>query len=111
MDSYVAVYVDGDCDLEAVRVAGESVLRARAPYRHHPEPVGDRDLEIEVLEDGEFEPRRVEFPDGFLCFRCKIEVEFASDVGDVNRVNFIGALLQHLWARTWSAVAVCDLRA
>ncbi len=67
--------------------------------------------EIEVVENLDFDTlKRTRFPDGFLCFRQRIEIfpEGPGDGSPEKQVRLVSALLEGLWLRNVPAVAACD---
>ncbi len=64
-------------------------------------------FEIEVVRNSDADPAQTAFPDGFLRFPYKVEVEFTESNVQLAR-GVLAALLEYAWNRGWAAVAACD---
>lgn len=102
---YASIYLDGEAEEKEIVAAINVVLRERAAYRTHPTVTGA--VEVDVLHNDEADKRRIAFPDGFLHFRYKLEVE-CGDAAESEGHEIVAAILEMAWRRGWAAVASCD---
>jgi len=67
------------------------------------------DVHLLVDENDEADPaRRAVRPKGFLYFSLFIELYFSPSRPVTERAEWLGRVLEHLWARDIAAVAACD---
>src|ERR1700756_4738735 len=63
---------------------------------------------VDVIRNSDFDKTlQYQFPDGFLYFKIKLEIEFKESAVDDFHVNFISKILNWLWGNYIPAVAAC----
>ncbi len=66
-------------------------------------------VEIDIDENEEFDDiKEKEFPDGFLFFPFRLDLEFNENVCKQDCIKFTNILLKLFWSKNKSAVSACD---
>jgi hypothetical protein len=91
------IYIDTDLsDSELLVIIREAIFL----------PGNPADVRAELFKNEDYHTeRRLQFPDGFVCFRFYADFFIQGD--DPLRASLIGGLLEALWAQGISAVAGC----
>ncbi|MFQ3566002.1 MAG: hypothetical protein SNJ59_03295 [Aggregatilineales bacterium] len=64
-------------------------------------------VEIDILRNEDYDvKRRQHFPDGFIYFRCIMNLYLAG-LTEAERIAVVGNLLERLWGAGFAAVAAC----
>lgn len=66
-------------------------------------------FEVSIAQNDEFnDNHQRKFPDGFLYFRCRMELFFTKEVIEQKYINVVNEILIWLWKKHIPAIAACD---
>src|ERR1700687_2877166 len=104
-----AVYVDSEKPtMEGADIVGGALggsVRSRGATSEVRLPIAE--MEVRRNQHANLELAQ-QFPDGFLHFRCVIEIYFSPDCLAEERIALASKVLEVLWSLSLPAVAACD---
>jgi len=102
---FAAVFFDCPLDQNAVQKRLTKWMSVGPPYRSGMSVMPALDLEVRLNRDAS--DQKTDFPDGFLHFRYKLEMEF-DETQRADALELIAAFLTTVWDLGCPAVAACD---